>query len=76
MARWAIESINRHYGAKNFKELTEKITDFNIEDELEKITCATLALVSEGEGDDAIAQAKKKFFDGVGEDKTIHLHRP
>lgn len=72
MARWAIESINPRYGVKNFQELTEKITQFNIEDELEKITCATLALVGEGEGDDTIAQARK-FFDGVGGDKTMHI---
>jgi len=72
MTRWIIETLTRRYGVRNFAQLLDKIKKFNIEDDLEKIECATLSLVSEGEGNEAVGQAKR-FFEGVSGPKDIYI---
>jgi pimeloyl-ACP methyl ester carboxylesterase len=72
MVRWIIETLTRRYGVKDFPQLLEKIQEFNIEDDLNKIDCVTLSLVGEGEGDESILQTKK-FFEGVSGPRAMHI---
>jgi hypothetical protein len=72
MMRWIIETITRRYGVKDFAQLIEKIQEFNIEEDLDKINCATLSLVGEGEGDEAIGQTRN-FFEDVSGPRAMHI---
>lgn len=65
-ARWAVETFTRRYGTKTVAEALEKVKEFNIVNDLDKITCPTLALVGEGEGDGAIFQAQRFYEDVSG----------
>jgi len=47
--------------------------EYTIENDLHKITCATLALVSEDEGEELVRQAKQ-FYEGISsENKKMHV---
>lgn len=72
LARWAVETFTRRYGTKTVPEALEKIKQFNIVNDLDKITCPTLALVGEGEGDEAIFQAQR-FYEDVGGPKAFRM---
>ena len=71
-ARWAVETFTRRYGTKKFPEALEKVKEFNIVNDLDKITCPTLALVGEGEGDESIFQAQR-FYEDVGGPKAFRM---
>ncbi len=70
--RWAVETFTRRYGTKTVAEALEKVKKFNITGDLDKITCPTLALVGEGEGDEAIFQAQR-FYEGVSGSKALRM---
>jgi len=70
--RWAVETFTRRYGTKTVDEALEKIKEFNIVNDLDKITCPTLALVGEGEGDEAIFQAQR-FYEDVSGPKVLRM---
>ncbi len=71
-ARWGIETFTRRYGTETVAEALEKVKEFNIINNLDKITCPTLALVGEGEGDEAIFQAQR-FYEDVGGPKAFRM---
>jgi esterase/lipase len=71
-AKWSIETFERRYGFRNFKEVREYMKEFNIVDLLDNITTPTLTLVGSGEGDMAMNQAKL-FYDKVSGPKDIHI---
>jgi len=64
-----VETFTRRYGAKNMAEAFEKTKEFNILDDLDKITCPTIALVGEGEGDESLYQAQR-FYEVVSGPKV------
>ena len=70
--RLAVETITRRYGTKTVAEALEKIKEFNIVRDLNKITCPSLALVGEGEGDEALYQAQR-FYEDVGGPKVLRV---
>lgn len=70
--RWAVETFTRRYGTKTVAEALEEVKKFNITGDLDKITCPTLALVGEGEGDEAIFQAQR-FYEGVSGSKALRM---
>ncbi|WP_052375720.1 MULTISPECIES: alpha/beta hydrolase family protein [Methanobacterium] len=70
LACWAVETFTKRYGAKTVAEALEKVKEFNISGDLDKITCPTLALV--GEGDEAIFQAQR-FYEGVSGSKALRM---
>ncbi len=71
-ARWAVETFTMRYGTKTIGEALEKIKEFNITYDLNKITCPTLALVGEGEGDEAIFQTQR-FYEDVSGPKALRM---
>ena len=70
--RWAVETFTRRYGTKTIAEALEKIKEFNIVNDLNKVKCPTLALVGEGEGDESIFQAQR-FYEGVSGPKALRM---
>ena len=71
-ARWGVETFTWRHGTKTVAEALEKIKEFNIVHDLNKITCPTLALVGEGEGDEAIFQAQR-FYEDVSGPKAFRM---
>ncbi|OFW55958.1 MAG: hypothetical protein A2W01_05820 [Candidatus Solincola sediminis] len=67
--RWAIETFGRRFGATTIAGIFDKLKAFNIEGREEGITCATLSLVGEGEGESALNQTEQ-FFENVSGAKT------
>jgi hypothetical protein len=67
--RWVIETFGRRFGAKTIATLFEKMKEFNIIGQEEGITCATLSLVGEGEGKEALKQADQ-FYEKVSGPKA------
>ena len=71
-AHWGVETFTRRYGTKTVAEALDKIKEFNIVNDLNKITCPTLSLVGEGEGDEAIFQAQR-FYEDVSGPKAFRM---
>lgn len=69
--RWGLYNVTRRFGVQRVSEWLEFLKQFRVGDEIKKIMCPTLALVGEGEGDNARAQAKE-FFEGIGGPGTLY----
>ncbi len=62
--RWVVETFGRRFGAKTVPAMFEKMKAFTIVGREGEITCATLSLVGEGEGEEAQKQTDT-FFQNV-----------
>src|SRR5690606_7762683 len=63
-AKWGLFNVCRRFGVPRFGAFFECLKQFRVGPELKNITCPTLALVGEGEGDEPLAQARE-YVEGV-----------
>jgi pimeloyl-ACP methyl ester carboxylesterase len=70
--RWAVETFGRRFGASTIAGIFEKMEAFNIEGQEKGITCATLSLIGEGEGQEAIKQTDQ-FYQNVSGPRTKRI---
>ncbi|MFB0563948.1 MAG: alpha/beta hydrolase family protein [Candidatus Lokiarchaeia archaeon] len=72
MFRATVENFLRPMGASTPWEFFERIEDYTIEGLEERIICPTLSLVSVGEGEEAVAQARQ-FHEKLTCPKTLRV---
>lgn len=60
-------------GEKNFKQGLKTLSDYTIEGLESKITCPTLALASEGEGEEFDVQAKNFILNISSQEKSLRI---
>jgi pimeloyl-ACP methyl ester carboxylesterase len=70
--RWVVETFGRRFGAGTVPAMFEKMKAFSIVGREGEITCATLSLVGEGEGEEAQRQTAA-FYEGVSGPKAKHV---
>jgi len=72
LVQWSVETFQKRYGPKSFKEVLEIMKKFTIVELVDGITCPTLTLVGAGEGEEARNQAMQ-FYESVSGQKDIHV---
>jgi pimeloyl-ACP methyl ester carboxylesterase len=70
--RWVVETFGRRFGAGTVPGMFEKMKAFSIVGSEGDITCATLSLIGEGEGGEALKQTDR-FHDNVSGPKAKHI---
>src|SRR5262249_19976898 len=71
-AKWGLFNVCRRFGVARFGAYFEFLKQFRVEPALlQNITCPTLALVGEGEGDEALAQAQE-YIEGVSGPRQLY----